>query len=120
VDCVKAAGKLIDAGIDAEVIDLRSVRPMDVEAVVASVNKTGRALVVHESPRTFGPGGEIASVIHENCWAKLSAPVRRLGAPNCPAPFSPALERAYLPSVDRIVDEVVDLMKVDNVPALSL
>lgn len=110
VDCVKAAGKLADAGIDAEVVDLRSVRPMDVDAIVASVRRTGRAVVVHESPRTFGPGGEIASVIHEHCWADLTAPVRRVGAPDSPAPFSPALERAYLPSVDRIVDEAVDLM----------
>lgn len=118
VDCVKAAGKLADAGVDAEVIDLRSVWPMDVDAIVALVRKTGRAVVVHESPRTFGPGGEIASVIHEHCWADLTAPARRVTAPNSPAPFSPALERAYLPSVDRTVDEAVDLTAAKQVTRL--
>lgn len=109
-DCLKAADKLEEQGISAEVVDVRTVRPLDIDTLAQSVCKTRRAIVVHESPAMFGPGGEIASAITERCWSELISPVTRVGAPDCPAPFSPALEKAYLPSVERIVEETTTLV----------
>jgi 2-oxoisovalerate dehydrogenase E1 component len=109
-DCLKAAEKLAAEGIEAEVVDVRTIRPLDIDTIAASVRRTGKAVVIHESPMLFGPGGEIASSITEHCWSELTSPVLRIGAPDCPAPFSPALEKAYLPSVDRIVAETIALM----------
>jgi len=94
--CLQAAAELAEAGISAEVIDLRTVSPWDKDAVLASVEKTGRAVVVHEALRSFGPGAEIAATIQEELFGKLKAPVRRLGAPYCAVPFAKALENAYL------------------------
>lgn len=94
--CLQAAAELAEAGISAEVIDLRTVSPWDKDAVLASVEKTGRAIVVHEALRSFGPGAEIAATIQEELFGRLKAPVRRLGAPYCAVPFAKALENAYL------------------------
>lgn len=96
------AAKLAEEGIDAEVIDLRSVQPWDVETVIASVEKTGAAIVVHEAVRKFGPGAEIASTIHERLHKKLRAPVIRIGAKYAAVPFSNVLETASVPSMDEI------------------
>jgi pyruvate/2-oxoglutarate/acetoin dehydrogenase E1 component len=93
---MQAAAELAEAGISAEVIDLRTISPWDKQAVLASVEKTGRAIVVHEAGRAFGPGAEIASTIQEELFGKLKAPVRRLGAPYCSVPFSKVLEDAFL------------------------
>jgi acetoin:2,6-dichlorophenolindophenol oxidoreductase subunit beta len=94
--CLQAAGELAEAGISAEVIDLRTVSPWDRETVLASVEKTGRAIVVHEAVRNFGPGAEIAATIQEDLFGKLKAPVKRLGAPYCAVPFAKVLEDAFL------------------------
>ena len=93
------ADKLAREGLSVEVIDLRSIQPWDVDAVLASVEKTGAAIVVHEAVKKFGPGGEIASVIHENLHSRLRAPVKRVGARFAPVPFSSGLERASLPQL---------------------
>lgn len=97
------AAKLEDEGLDMEVVDLRSLVPLDQETVFASVRKTGRALVLQEAPLTAGFGGEVASLIAEHCFEFLDAPVKRLGALDIPSPFSPPLEDAQLPSPDRIL-----------------
>ncbi|MCW3063762.1 MAG: Transketolase central region [Solirubrobacterales bacterium] len=81
-----------------EVVDLRSLVPLDMETVLASVRKTGRLLVVHEAVQDFGAGAEIAARVADELFDDLRAPVRRLGAPAVPMPFSPDLERALLPS----------------------
>ena len=94
------AAKLDDLSV--EIIDLRSVQPWDRAAVLASVEKTGAAVVVHEACKTFGPGGEIASVIHENLHHRLRGPVTRLGAKFSAVPFSNPLETAYVPSAQEI------------------
>jgi pyruvate dehydrogenase E1 component beta subunit len=94
--CMQACGALAEAGISAELIDLRTVSPWDKDTVLASVEKTGRAIVVHEAVRNFGPGAEIAATIQEELFGKIKAPVRRLGAPYCAVPFAKALENAYL------------------------
>ena len=94
--CQMAAAELAQAGISAEIIDLRTVSPWDKDAVLASVEKTGRALVAHEAVRNFGPGAEIAATIQEELFGKLKAPVGRVGAPYCAVPFAKVLEDAYL------------------------
>ncbi|MDA1074472.1 MAG: alpha-ketoacid dehydrogenase subunit beta [Proteobacteria bacterium] len=105
-EALKAAEQLKDLGIDAEVIDPRSLQPFDTATVVKSVEKTHRALVVHEAVRFGGIGAEIASQIQELAFDYLDAPVARVGAPFSPVPFSPALEAHYVPNADRIVAEV--------------
>ncbi len=98
-----AAKQLAELGIDAEVIDARSVQPFDTEAVIKSVEKTHRAMVVHEAVRFGGFGAEIAAQIQEHAFDYLDAPVARVGAPFSPVPFSPALEKVYVPNAERIV-----------------
>jgi pyruvate dehydrogenase E1 component beta subunit len=104
-EALKAAETMKGFGIDAEVIDARSVQPFDTETVVASVKKTHRALVVHEAVRFGGIGGEIAAQIQEHAFDYLDAPVGRVGAPFSPVPFSPTLEKVYVPNAERIVAE---------------
>jgi 2-oxoisovalerate dehydrogenase E1 component beta subunit len=103
---LEAADGLAGEGIDVEVVDLRSVVPLDTETVLASVAKTSRAIVLFESHRFLGIGAEVASVIAEEGFESLDAPVVRLAPPNVPVPFSPALEDAYLPQVADIQDAV--------------
>jgi acetoin:2,6-dichlorophenolindophenol oxidoreductase subunit beta len=98
-----ALAGLAEAGISAEIVDLRTISPWDKEAVLASVAKTGRALVVHEAVRNFGPGAEIAATISEELFGQLKAPVRRLGGAQCAVPFAKVLEDAFLPQPDDIV-----------------
>lgn len=101
---VLAAQKLADAGIDAEVIDLRTIVPLDREAVLKSVRKTGRLLVADEDYLSFGLSGEIAALVAENLDSvRLRAPVRRLAVPDVPIPFSRPLEQFVIPQVDAIV-----------------
>jgi pyruvate/2-oxoglutarate/acetoin dehydrogenase E1 component len=104
-EALKAAEKLKEFGIDAEVIDPRTLQPFDTATVVNSVKKTHRALIVHEAVRFGGFGGEIAAQIQEEAFDYLDAPVARVGAPFSPVPFSPALEKHYVPNADRIVAE---------------
>jgi 2-oxoisovalerate dehydrogenase E1 component len=92
-----AAARLADEGHDLEVVDLRTLVPWDVETVVASVRKTGRALVLHEAPLTGGFGGEVAATIAREAFEWLDAPVERLGALDTPVPFSKALEEVFSP-----------------------
>lgn len=101
---VIAAQQLADAGIDAEVIDLRTIVPLDREAVLKSVRKTGRLLVADEDYLSFGLSGEIAALVAENLDSvRLRAPVRRLAVPDVPIPFSRPLEQFVIPQVDAIV-----------------
>jgi acetoin:2,6-dichlorophenolindophenol oxidoreductase subunit beta len=98
-----ALAALGEAGVSAEVVDLRTVSPWDKETVLASVRKTGRALVVHEAVRSFGVGAEIAATISEELHGQLKAPVRRLGGPYSSVPFSKPLEDAFLVQPDDVV-----------------
>ena len=106
VEALSAAAELDKEGISVEVVDLRTVSPWDRETVLASVAKTGRALVVQEAPREFGVGAEIASEISEALFADLKAPVARLGGPKCAVPYSSPLEQAFAPSAARIAEAV--------------
>ncbi|MEP7214954.1 MAG: alpha-ketoacid dehydrogenase subunit beta [Anaerolineaceae bacterium] len=105
-ESLKAAEQLVDDGLDVEVIDPRTLQPFDTETVVASVRKTHRALIAHEAVRFGGIGAEFAAQIQEEAFDYLDAPVGRVGAPFSPVPFSPALEKEYVPNADRIVAEV--------------
>jgi acetoin:2,6-dichlorophenolindophenol oxidoreductase subunit beta len=105
-----AAERLAADGISCEVIDLRTLQPLDVDTIVASVKRTHRAIVVHEAVRFGGFGAEVAAHVQESVFDYLDAPVTRIGAPFSPVPFSPVLEQAYLPDSARIVDGVRSLM----------
>lgn len=105
-----AAQALIPEGIEAEVIDLRSIVPLDEETILDSVRRTRRALVVQETIRTGGSTGEIAALIGEQCWSELEAPVGRLGAASVPMPFARSLEKLAVPDEKAIADAVRRLM----------
>jgi pyruvate dehydrogenase E1 component beta subunit len=109
---LEAAEQLAADGIDAEVIDPRTLVPLDIETIIASVERTSRALVVHEAVRTAGAGAEIAAQITERAFFSLDAPVWRLGALDTPLPQDPELEQACIPSVEGIVSSVRELMRI--------
>lgn len=110
-----AARQLSDAGIQAEVLDLRTIVPLDRAAVLASVRKTGRLLVADEDYLSFGLSGEIAALVAENLDSVvLKAPVRRLAVPDVPIPYSRPLERFVIPQVDAIVSAAQRLMGADQ------
>jgi 2-oxoisovalerate dehydrogenase E1 component beta subunit len=96
---LEAAENLSQKGVAAEVVDLRTVHPLDTQTILTSVEKTSRALVLYESHRFLGIGAEVAAMIAEEGFHHLDAPVMRLAPPNVPVPFSPPLEDAYLPQV---------------------
>ncbi|HXJ64423.1 MAG TPA: alpha-ketoacid dehydrogenase subunit beta [Actinomycetota bacterium] len=108
---LEAAEDLAEQGISAEVVDLRTVYPLDTEAIVESVAKTSHALVLYESLKFLGIGSEVSAVIAEEAFEHLDAPVMRLAPPNHAVPFSPPLEDAFLPQVDDIVAAVDRLSK---------
>ncbi len=102
---IKTADALAEEGRSAEVLDLRAISPIDTAAVVASVRKTGRCVVIHEAPVFFGAGAEIAARVTEECFYALEAPVLRVGGFHTPYPVAKH-EHEYLPSVDRVLDAV--------------
>lgn len=110
VELLQAAEMLARQGIDAEVLDLRSVRPLDVATIVASVRKTGRLLVADTGWRHCGISAEVAAVAAEHAWDCLRAPVRRVCPAECPTPASPPLEQAYYPDVATIVATVEEML----------
>ena len=106
-----AAEALEKEGVHAEVIDLRTLRPLDTETIIKSVKKTHRALIVHEAVQFGGFGGEIAGQIADSeAFYYLDAPIRRLGAADCPIPFNPTLEREAFPTVEKIVAQAKSLL----------
>jgi 2-oxoisovalerate dehydrogenase E1 component beta subunit len=101
---LEAADRLSKEGVEVEVIDLRTLMPYDKQAILASVEKTNRAIVVHEDVKTLGIGAELSAVITEERFDSLDAPVMRVTYPDAPPPFAPVLERANLPDPDKIAD----------------
>lgn len=108
-DCLEAAGHLSSRGIEAEVIDLRSFRPLDSETILASVARTGRILVVEEGPATGGWSSQVLGLVAEGCLDQLED-AWRLTTPDTPIPYSPPLEDAFLPGCDAIVATVLARM----------
>ena len=101
-----AAERLAEDDVSVEVVDLRTIVPWDREGVLASVEKTGKVLVLHEDTRTAGFGAEIAATIAEEAFEHLDAPVKRLAAPDTPVPFSPPLEQRFIPQVEDVVEGI--------------
>ena len=110
-EAVKAAKKLAESGIAVEIIDPRTVQPLDTETIAASVRKTNRVLIVHEAVEFGGIGAEISAQIQESAFDYLDAPVARLAAPFAPVPYAPVLENAYVPDAARIEAAVRRLLE---------
>jgi 2-oxoisovalerate dehydrogenase E1 component beta subunit len=99
---LEAAETAAQNGIDVEVLDLRTLLPLDREAILSTAAKTGKVIVLHEATKTGGPGGEIAALIAEEAFESLDAPVVRLAPPDTPVPYSPPLEDFFLPNAERV------------------
>ncbi|MDX6503340.1 MAG: hypothetical protein QOE29_465 [Gaiellaceae bacterium] len=105
----EAAAELAKKDVSVEIVDLRTIMPWDKQAVLESVRKTSKLLVLHEDTRTGGFGAEIAASVAEEAFEHLDAPVRRLAAPDTPVPFSPPLEKAFIPQVADVVTALTEL-----------
>jgi 2-oxoisovalerate dehydrogenase E1 component len=101
-DCLAAAEVLSGEGVSVEVVDLRTVAPLDRQTVLTSLAKTNRLVIAHEAVRDFGVGAELAALAVDEGFWHLDAPVTRVAPPSVPAPYAPSLERAWLPSRDTI------------------
>ena len=107
---LEAADRLEQEGIHCEVLDLRTLAPMDTDAIVASVSKTSRAVVVEEDTRRGGVGAEVAAVIADRAFERLDSPIRRVACEDVPIPCCPSLEQAVLPSVEKVIAAVESLI----------
>jgi pyruvate dehydrogenase E1 component beta subunit len=105
-EALDAAQKVAAEGVDAEVLDLRTLWPLDIDAIVESVKKTGRVVVVHEAPKSCGLGGELVALINEKCFLHLEAPPKRVTGFDTPFPYT--LENEYLPLSHRIVPALLE------------
>ena len=108
---LQAAEQLASEGVAAEVIDVRSLSPLDLETIGASVRKTGRVVIVEEGPKSGSVSAEIAASVMEQCGEYLRCPIRRVASADVPVPFTPVLENAYRPDVPRIVEAAHDVMQ---------
>jgi pyruvate/2-oxoglutarate/acetoin dehydrogenase E1 component len=107
---LKAAAILEEEGISCEVVDLRSLWPLDTAHIAESVKRTGRLFIVEESPKQGGIGAEVSAQISEKIPDYLTCPITRIAAPNTPAPFSPVMEKYYIPQPERIAETVKDII----------
>lgn len=108
---LKAAQKLAEDGIECQVIDLRSLRPLDMDPIYESFRQTNRCVVVEESYRTYGVGAEVAARLYENCFDEVDAPIQRVAQKEVPLPYAGNLERYALPSVDEIIAAAKETLK---------
>jgi pyruvate dehydrogenase E1 component beta subunit len=108
---LEAAADMEKDGISAEVVDPRTLQPLDNETIVNSIKKTHRAVIVHEAVKFAGPGAEIAAMIAEEAFDYLDAPIKRVTAPFTPVPFSPPLEKEFIPSKEKIASAVKALLQ---------
>ena len=97
------------SGISVEVVDLRSLMPLDKDLILSSVRKTGKVLIAHEDTLTGGIGGEIAALVAEFAFESLDAPIKRVGAMDIPTPFAPTLKEYFLPNRERILTALQEL-----------
>lgn len=109
-EAMSAAKKLEESGVSAEVIDVRTLQPLDLETIVDSVKRTSRLIVACDDVRTGGVGSEISAAVLESAFDYLDAPIIRVACPETPVPFSPTLEQMYMPNADKIVDAVSQIM----------
>jgi pyruvate/2-oxoglutarate/acetoin dehydrogenase E1 component len=106
---LNAADRLAEEGISAEVIDPRTIAPLDETAILNSVKKTGRLIIVHEARKTGGVGSEIAATVNEKAFTYLKSPILRIGAPDVPNPYSAPLEKAFVPDEEIIAAKIRSL-----------
>ena len=118
--CMRVAEKLSDDGIEASVLDLRSLSPLDKDAVLAVTRHCNRVLIVHEDSRTGGIGESLAAIIQEEAFEALDAPIRILGALDTPVPYSPPLEEFFLVSEAEIANAARSAGRVISVNSLTL
>ncbi len=109
-EALQAATQLEAEGVTVDVLDLRTIKPLDTERILTTVRRTGKVLIVHSANRLMGVGAEVAALIAENAFTYLDAPIRRLGGLDVPVPFSPPLEDAYRPCAAKILDAARDLL----------
>ena len=102
---LEAAGKLAEEAIEVEVVDLRTLLPLDRKTVCESAKKTSKVLLLHEDTRTGGMAGELAATLTETVWDDLDGPIVRVTAPDTPVPFSPPLEEAFLPNAEKVIEK---------------
>ncbi len=107
---LEAADELAKEGIEVEVVDPRTLSPLDKETIINSVKKTHHLVIVHEAVKQAGPGAEIAAMVAEEAFDYLDAPIKRVAAPFTPVPFSPVLESAYIPSKDSIISAIREVL----------
>lgn len=108
---LSAAAKLAGEGISVEVLDPRTLNPLDEDTILGSVRKTHRVVIVHEAVKFSGPGAEIAALVAEKAFDRLDAPILRIAAPFVPVPFSPPLEKAFIPSEEKVIGAVKTVME---------
>ena len=108
---LEAADKLAEEGVSLEVLDLRTLAPLDRESVCASVRKTSKVILLHEDTRTGGLAGELAATITESVFEYLDGPIVRVTAPDTPVPYSPPLEEAFLPNADKVIEKARWLLR---------
>jgi pyruvate/2-oxoglutarate/acetoin dehydrogenase E1 component len=108
---LEAARILEDESVSCEVIDLRTLWPLDINLIIESVKKTGRLVIVEESPKQGGIGAEVSAQVSEKILDYLTSPITRITAPNTPAPFSPVMEKFYIPQPERIVKEIQEIIE---------
>jgi pyruvate dehydrogenase E1 component beta subunit len=109
-EALAAAAKLEEHGITAEIIDPRTIQPLDLATILESVKKTGRLIVASDDVKSGGIGSEIAAAVVEEGFDSLDAPIVRVASPNMPIPFSPTLEQAYMPNAEKIVQAAKKLI----------
>jgi pyruvate dehydrogenase E1 component beta subunit len=109
-ESLAAAKKLEDGGIAAEVIDVRTIQPIDLDTIAESVKRTSRLVIASDDVKRGGIGAEISASIIETCFDYLDAPITRVACPDTPIPFSPQLEQQYMPNADRVVQAVQTAM----------
>jgi pyruvate/2-oxoglutarate/acetoin dehydrogenase E1 component len=108
---LEAAATLASDGVQVEILDLRSLAPLDCESILTTVARTSRALLLHEATLTGGIGGELAAIIAEEAFEYLDAPVMRLASADTPVPYAPRLEAAFLPNTEKVVAAVKRLVE---------
>ena len=111
ISALEAADQLASEGISVEVLDPRGINPLDTEAILASVEKTGRVVLAHEAPKKGGQGSEVAAIIAEEALTSLVAPIKRVAAPDIPVPQSVHLEKFYVPKAEDIIAAIREIME---------
>jgi len=109
-ESLAAADRLEKDGISAEVIDVRTLQPLDLNTIIESVKRTSKLIIACDDVKTGGVGAEISASVHENAFDYLDAPIKRVECPATPVPFSPPLEQLYMPNADRVVEAVKEII----------